>query len=47
MASEPAYNTALFHRVWPVALVIVGLSITVIWTALLGFGLVELVEIAL
>ncbi len=38
---------SLFHRVWPMALLIVGLGATVAWTALLGYGLVALIEKAI
>ena len=34
---------SLFHRVWPVAYLAVGLMTTVAWTALLGYGLFRLV----
>jgi hypothetical protein len=35
----------LFHRIWPVAGIALGLIATVAWTA--GYGLIELIEMAL
>jgi hypothetical protein len=37
----------LFQRVWPPALLILGLGGTVAWIALLGYGFVALVQMAL
>jgi hypothetical protein len=42
-----ALAIAFFHRVWPVAGLAFGLIVTVVWTALLGYGLIELIELAL
>jgi len=44
IAADPK---ALFHRVWPTALIILGLGVSVAWTALLGYGAVTLVRMAL
>ena len=38
---------SLFHRAWPPALLILGLVFTMVWTALLGCGLVELFAVTL
>ena len=38
---------SLLHQVWPTTLLIVGLGATVAWTALLGYGLVALIEKAI
>ncbi len=47
MAFRISTASSLFHRVWPTALLIVGFGATVAWTALLGYGLVELIEKAM
>ena len=36
-----------FQRVWPPAILILLLTVTAAWIVLLGYGLVELVEMAL
>ena len=36
-----------FQRVWPQAILIMLLMVTVAWMVLLGYGLVELVEMVL
>jgi hypothetical protein len=36
-----------FQRVWPPAILIMLLMITAAWMVLLGYGLVELIEVAL
>jgi hypothetical protein len=33
----------LIHRIWPQAIVGIGLSATVVWTVILGYGFVRLV----
>jgi hypothetical protein len=38
---------ARFQRVWPQAILILSLTVTASWMVLLGYGLVELVEMAL
>ena len=46
LTSRPASHfqpISLFHRVWPVACLAVGLMTTMAWTALLGYGLFRLV----
>lgn len=42
--TKPISSSSLFQRVWPAALISLELVITVAWTTLLGYGLVELVE---
>lgn len=34
------------HPVWPVVLIVFGLSLTAAWIGLLGYALVRLVELA-
>jgi hypothetical protein len=46
-ASHPITTSTLIERAWPSALLILGLGITVACTALLGYGFVALVEMAL
>jgi hypothetical protein len=37
-----------FHfRIWPMVALVVGLLLTLAWTAFLGYGLFELVEFAI
>ena len=36
-----------FQRIWPSALLILGLGITVAWTVVLGYGFVALVGMTL
>jgi hypothetical protein len=43
VCSEPVS----FRPTWPLALVILGLGLTVAWTGMFGYGLVELVAMAL
>jgi len=40
-------RSSLFQRVWPPALLVLGAAASVAWTALLGYGLVTLVRLAL
>ena len=40
-------DPSIFRPVWPLVFVILGLGLTAAWTALLGYGLVQLVEMAL
>jgi hypothetical protein len=35
-----------FHRIWAPAVLFIGLVLTLAWTALLGFGLVNAVALA-
>jgi len=37
---------ALFHRIWPPAVLAIGLVLTVAWTTLLGYGLFNAVALA-
>jgi hypothetical protein len=39
--------TSLFNHVWPLALIIFGLGVTVVWAVFLGYGLVALIEKAI
>ena len=47
LATDPITSSTLIQRAWPSAFLILGLGITVAWTALLGYGFVALVEMAL
>ena len=38
--------TTLFGRIWPAAIIILGLVLNVAWVALLGYGLVSILGIA-
>jgi hypothetical protein len=46
---EPVGATAaagpLFQRIWPQAMIALGLGLTVAWTGLLGYGLAKLIEL--
>jgi hypothetical protein len=44
-ASLPS-SARLFHRIWAPAVLIIGLVVTLAWTALLGYGLVNAVASA-
>ena len=39
-------SATLFHRIWPPAVLALGMVLTVAWTALLGYGLVNAVALA-
>ena len=36
----------LFYRIWPQAMIALGLGLTAAWTGLLGYGLVSLIALA-
>ena len=36
----------LFYRIWPQAMIALGLGLTGAWTGLLGYGLVSLIALA-
>jgi hypothetical protein len=44
--SAPAAQP-LFHRIWPPAIIALGLGLTAAWTCLLGYGLVSLLGFGL
>ena len=44
--AQATQTNALFHRIWPPAIVILGLGLTAAWIALWGYGLVSLIKIA-
>ena len=44
-ASVPS-SARLFHRIWTRAVLFIGLVLTLAWTALLGYGLVNAVALA-
>jgi hypothetical protein len=39
-----AASASLFQRVWPPAILMIGMTITVAWTALLGYALISFLE---
>lgn len=43
MKVAPRARASLFDRLWPVAMVALGLGLSVAWTLLLGYGFVILV----
>jgi hypothetical protein len=45
-ALAPADDT-LVHPIWPPAVIIFGLGLSVAWAALLVYGLVKLIELAI
>jgi hypothetical protein len=44
--SAPAAQP-LFHRIWPPAIIALGLGLTAAWTCLLGYELVIVITIAI
>jgi hypothetical protein len=38
--------TAFFHRVWPAAVIVLGLVLNLAWMAMLGYGLFSLMALA-
>jgi hypothetical protein len=44
-ASVPS-SARLFHRIWAPALLFIGVALTLAWTVLLGYGLVNAVALA-
>lgn len=42
----PATAGQLIRRIWPAAMIALGLGLTAAWIGLLGYGLVLLVELA-
>jgi hypothetical protein len=46
LQSTPAQNTRR-EPLWPEAVVAVGLGLSAVWTILLGYGLVRLVELVI
>ena len=47
IVAKPISPSSLFQHSLPWALLILGVVVTVAWTALLGYGFVELVKMAL
>lgn len=47
MTSDLIKVPSLLHRVWPMAVIVVGLGATVAWGVFLGYGIVELIAMAL
>jgi len=44
--AQATQTNTLFHRIWPPAIIILGLGLTAAWIALGGYGLVRLIKIA-
>jgi hypothetical protein len=42
--STPAAQP-LFQRYWPLAMIALGLGLTLVWVSFLGYGLVRLIEL--
>ena len=42
-----AGSKKILHRIWPTAVVVFGLGLTVAWTILLGYGLVKIIHAAI
>lgn len=38
---------SFFHRIWPMAIIAIGVIATAAWTGLLGYGLFRLGKLAL
>jgi hypothetical protein len=47
MVADAITRPTLFQRIWPSAFLILGLVITVAWTAVFGYGFVALVGMLL
>ena len=43
--SAPA-ATPVIQRIWPIAVIVIGLELTAAWTCLLGYGVVRLIGFA-
>ena len=39
-------SVSLFDRIWPAAIIILGLVVNIAWVALLGYGLVSILGLA-
>jgi hypothetical protein len=46
VAGSVPSSARLFHRIWAPAVLFLGLMLTLAWTALLGYGLVNAVALA-
>ena len=38
--------TPVIQRIWPIAVIVIGLGLTAAWTCLLGYGVVRLIGFA-
>ena len=45
-ATQKAATDKLFPRVWPAAIIALGFVLTVVWVALLGYGVISLIRLA-
>ena len=44
---SPKHNDGELQRpVWPLALIVLGLALTLAWLSIVGYGLIKLVEYA-
>jgi hypothetical protein len=39
-----AATNPTIHRIWPPAVVVLGLGLTLLWTCVLGYGLIYLIK---
>ena len=44
---RPAKTDPLVYRIWPPAVIALGLALSVAWTCLLGYQLVKLIDVAI
>jgi len=44
--ASAASNTGLFHRIWPIGVIILGFALNAAWVVLLGYGLLSLIRFA-
>jgi hypothetical protein len=40
-------SESFVHRIWPTAVVVIGLGLTVVWIGVLGFGLIKIIQTAI
>ena len=45
--SELKSQARIRHPVWPVALISLGISLTVVWMGVLGYGIYKLIDLAI
>ena len=45
-ATQVPRSATLFHRIWPPAVLVIGIVLTLAWSAFLGYGLVNAVALA-
>ena len=45
--AAPSGSMKVIHKIWPTAVVVVGLGLTVAWTIVLVYGLVKIISAAI